>query len=86
MNWHDPFNRCLEPEAKKASKRKWPMTERQALILRLYNAEFTTAEIAKLLGIAVDTLHKHMDRIYYKLDVHSRQEAIMKWLDMRSEK
>lgn len=33
-----------------------------------------------MMQITVDTLHKHLDRIYYKLDVHSRQEAIEKAL------
>ena len=96
FRWHDPFNKCPNPKPTAASRprkpkvwknprkysgeKKWPMTERQAKILRLYDAGLTTAEIAKELGIAVDTLHKHMDRIYYKLDVHSRAEAIEKAL------
>jgi DNA-binding CsgD family transcriptional regulator len=61
-----------------SGEKKWPMTERQAKILRLYDSGLTTEEIAKLMDITVNTLHKHMDRIYYKLDVHSRQEAIEK--------
>jgi DNA-binding CsgD family transcriptional regulator len=62
------------------SKNRWPMTEKQLLILQLYKSGLTTSEVAEQVQVTVNTLHKHMDRIYYKLDVHSRQEAIDKAL------
>ena len=51
---------------------------RQALILHLYNLGLNTVEVAKMMQITVDTLHKHMDRIYYKFNVHDRGSAIQK--------
>ena len=80
MKWHDPFNRCKrrKPIARKGEK--WPMMPRQRLILQHYRDGFTTAHIAKKLGIKVNTLYVHLKRIYYKLDVHNIRDAIEKGL------
>lgn len=51
---------------------------RQALILQLYNIGLKTSEVAELMQVTIHTLHKHMDRIYYKFGVHDRQAAIRK--------
>lgn len=86
MKWHDPFNKTAKGRKPKLwrnprtykSKRRWPLMPRQAMILHLYNSGLKTDEVAELMQITVDTLHKHMDRIFYKFDVHNRGEAIKK--------
>lgn len=55
---------------------------RQAMILHLYNVGLQTHEVAEVMQIEVNTLHKHMDRIFYKFDVHNRSDAIRKCLKM----
>jgi DNA-binding CsgD family transcriptional regulator len=71
VKWHDPFN-------KYKPRRKWPMMPRQKMILHLYNAKLKTHEVAEVMGVTRHTLYKHLDRIYYKLDVSNRDEAIQK--------
>ena len=56
--------------------KKWPMMPRQKMILHLYNAGLKTPQVAEIMGITVHTLYTHMTRIYYKLGVHNRREAI----------
>lgn len=34
-----------------------------------------------MMQITVDTLHKHLDRIYYKFNVHDRGAAIRKGME-----
>ena len=51
---------------------------RQAMILHLYNAGLETHEVAEIMQVTVDTLYKHLDRIYYKFGVHDRGAAIRK--------
>ena len=89
MRWHDPFRKTKgriprpwqDPRKYQSpSARRWPLMVRQSLILHLYNAGLTTSEVAELMQITVATLHKHLDRIYYKLDVHDRGAAIRKML------
>jgi DNA-binding NarL/FixJ family response regulator len=48
------------------------------MILHLYNAGLQTHEVAEVMQIEVNTLHKHMDRIFYKFNVHDRGAAIRK--------
>ena len=37
-------------------------------------------EVAAQLGISYSTVHTHIERIYEKLHVHSRSDAIAKYL------
>ncbi len=37
-------------------------------------------EIADRLGITIDTVRKHLNSVYHKLHVHSRTEAVVKYL------
>ena len=78
MKWHDPFNRCKRVRFNPRKGKKWPMMPRQQMILHLYNARLKTADVAELMGVTVLTLYKHLDRIYYKLDVDNRDAAIQK--------
>jgi DNA-binding NarL/FixJ family response regulator len=52
------------------------LSERESDILRLVARGLSLAEIANLLGISVNTVKTHVKRIYHKLAVSSRTEAI----------
>jgi DNA-binding NarL/FixJ family response regulator len=52
------------------------LSEREIEILRVVAKGLSLAEIAKLLGISVNTVKTHVKRIYHKLAVSSRTEAI----------
>jgi LuxR family maltose regulon positive regulatory protein len=53
-----------------------PLTERETEVLRLLAADLSINEIAALLVISIGTLRTHTKRIYHKLGVHSRFEAV----------
>jgi len=52
------------------------LTRRETEILRTIARGFTYAETAGLLGVSMQTVHAHLKRIYRKLAVHSKTEAI----------
>jgi DNA-binding NarL/FixJ family response regulator len=52
------------------------LTDREAEVLRLVAKGFTFGEIAKLLAISSHTVTTHVRRIYGKLEVRSRAEAV----------
>jgi DNA-binding NarL/FixJ family response regulator len=56
------------------------LTPREQEILASLARGHSYKEIAADLGISGDTVRKHMGRIYEKLHVHSRTQAILKYL------
>ena len=50
--------------------------ERESQILNLVAKGFNFSEIARMLNISVNTVKTHIYRIYQKLAVHSRSEAV----------
>ncbi len=54
---------------------KSPLTPREWEVLDLLATGATTAEIARRLVVATDTVHSHVRHILRKLHVHSRREA-----------
>jgi len=52
------------------------LTAREVEILRMIARGFSYAETAELLGISPQTVHTHLKRIYRKLAVHSKTEAV----------
>jgi DNA-binding CsgD family transcriptional regulator len=78
LKTNDPFNRCPRRNPRKG--KKWPVMPRQEMILHLYNLRLKTPEVAEIMGVTVQTLYKHLDRIYYKLEVNSRDAAIREGL------
>ena len=54
------------------------LSHREQEILRLLNQGFLYKEIADRLGIAIGTVRTHISRIYDKLHVRSRAEAMIK--------
>ncbi|MEQ1743870.1 MAG: response regulator transcription factor [Saprospiraceae bacterium] len=55
-----------------------PLTDREFEVLRLLYAGKTNQQIAAELYIAVNTLKKHINNAYFKLDVTSRTTAVAK--------
>jgi DNA-binding NarL/FixJ family response regulator len=53
-----------------------PLTEREAEILRLVAKGLNFAEVGAALGISAHTVVAHVKKIYRKLSVHSRGEAV----------
>ena len=53
-----------------------PLSDREQEVLRLIAANRTNAEIAETLFVAVSTVKTHINHIYGKLVVHTREEAI----------
>lgn len=56
------------------------LTPREGEALRWLGEGKTNPEIAIILGISVRTVHKHVERIFVKLDVENRQAAMLKIL------
>jgi LuxR family maltose regulon positive regulatory protein len=53
-----------------------PLSDREREVLRLLNTDLSSSEIAAELVVSVNTVRTHIKRIYGKLDVHSRYEAV----------
>jgi LuxR family maltose regulon positive regulatory protein len=53
-----------------------PLTEREREVLRLLAAGQSNAEIARTLYVEVNTVKTHLKRLYGKLGVHSRVQAV----------
>ncbi len=52
------------------------LTPREQQVLSLIARGFSYAEIARLEGMSVHTVQTHIKRLYAKLSVHSKTEAI----------
>jgi DNA-binding NarL/FixJ family response regulator len=53
-----------------------PLSEREAQILQLVAKGLSFADVAAALGISAHTVVAHVKKIYQKLAVHSRGEAV----------
>jgi DNA-binding CsgD family transcriptional regulator len=64
-------------DARPASKPQYPdgLTEREVEVLRLVAAGRTNREIAEILFISVNTVHRHVSHIFSKTDSANRAEA-----------
>jgi DNA-binding NarL/FixJ family response regulator len=56
------------------------LSHREQQIMACLCQRKSNSEISQSLGIAAATVHAHLSRIFKKLDVHSRAEAIRKYL------
>jgi len=63
-----PAPACAEEDAR--------LTPRESEILNAISRGFSYAETAAMLGISVGTVHTFLKRIYRKLAVHSKTEAV----------
>lgn len=66
--------RRMEPQVPKEAES--PLSPREHEILNAISRGFTYAETAKLLSISVATVHTHLKRVYRKLAVSSKTEAV----------
>jgi DNA-binding NarL/FixJ family response regulator len=69
------------PPAKAATAQTF--TPRQEEILTLMAKGFVSKEIAARLGVSYETVRDHLRLIYKKLRVHSRTEAVARFLEAR---
>jgi LuxR family maltose regulon positive regulatory protein len=53
-----------------------PLKERELAVLRFLATNLTAAEIGEELYLSVHTVKTHMRKLYAKLDVHTRTEAV----------
>ena len=53
------------------------LSQRERKVLRLLVAGLSTPEIARELGVSINTVKTHVKKIYQKLYVSSRKEAIV---------
>jgi DNA-binding NarL/FixJ family response regulator len=64
----------------KGSQEMQTLSERETEVLDQLARGRLYKEIASHLGISMDTVRKHLQNIYSKLHVHSRTEAVVKYL------
>ncbi len=73
------FFRDTQPDAKTANPDLETLGEREGQILKMLAAGRHYKEIAAQLDISIDTVRTHIRRIYRKLQVNSRTEAVIKF-------
>src|SRR5712691_8280758 len=64
------------PQKKAAAEDETTLTTREGEILNAISRGFSYAETAQMLGISVGTVHTFLKRIYRKLAVHWKTEAV----------
>jgi DNA-binding NarL/FixJ family response regulator len=62
--------------AKKTGEEETTLTAREGEILNAISRGFSYAETAQMLGLSVGTVHTFLKRVYRKLAVHSKTEAV----------
>jgi DNA-binding NarL/FixJ family response regulator len=72
----DFFHTAAQPETPGLTRQDTALSPREVEILRLLAAGHAYKQIAVELDISMNTLCTHIKRIYEKLHVHSRTEAI----------
>jgi DNA-binding NarL/FixJ family response regulator len=62
------------------------LTAREREVLNLLSRGHSNREIAEELAITNKTVKNHLSRVYEKIGVHSRSEAIALWLGVRDDR
>jgi DNA-binding NarL/FixJ family response regulator len=70
---------------KEEKDQKYKLSNRELEILQLLTKGYLYKEIANQLDISSNTVHNHLRKIYEKLHVHNRTEAVVKHLHSISE-
>ena len=65
-----------------ASKSAAELSRREREILELVSRGYGNKEIADQLSVSVETVRHHLKRVYEKFHVHSRSEAVVKFLGL----
>lgn len=77
------FERLFDsPERKDGQPDAGLLTGREYEILSCLSKGFQDKEIADRLGISIWTVHSHLRKIFVKYGVHSRTEAVVKYLHL----
>jgi len=66
-----------------STQRKVHFSPRERQIVRFIVEGCSNQEIANRMGLRLQTVKNHLSRIYEKIGVHSRAEAIALWLGVR---
>lgn len=69
-----------EPTQAAAAAQEWGLTQREQELMDALAEGLSNAAIAARLFLSEKTVKNHLNRIYAKLSVSSRSEAIVKWL------
>jgi DNA-binding NarL/FixJ family response regulator len=69
----------LNPGSGTKTKDKYELTAKENQVLRLISEGNSYNEAADLLGISIDGIRFHIKRIYKKMGVNNRIEALNKW-------
>lgn len=78
---HAYFQQVLRsPSAPEELRVHGQLTQREQEVLNLLSKGFLDKEIARALGISTWTVHEHVKRVFDKLRVHSRTEAVLTYL------
>jgi DNA-binding CsgD family transcriptional regulator len=67
------------PTGTRPSLSEAELTARENNILGLVARGHNNTEIASTLGVSIRTVHKHLEHLYTKLDVHDRTAAASRW-------
>jgi DNA-binding NarL/FixJ family response regulator len=74
------FQECLEPRDGRSEPHPTLLTARETDVLELLRRGLVDKEIAGELGLSVWTVHSHLKRIFAKLGVRTRTEAVVRHL------
>lgn len=69
---------CMAGIFNTASRNDSPLSERENEVLKMISLGFRYIDIADELDISPHTVRRHIEKIYKKLDVNSKSEAILK--------
>jgi LuxR family maltose regulon positive regulatory protein len=68
----------VEPPRAEPDELPEPLSERELAVLRFLPTNLTAAEMGSELFLSVHTVKTHMRKLYAKLDVHARAEAVQR--------
>ncbi len=72
-----------QPRTAAAAQPAIELSRREREILELVSGGYGNKEIADQLSIGIETVRHHLKRIYDKFHVHSRSEAVVKFLGLQ---
>jgi DNA-binding CsgD family transcriptional regulator len=61
------------------------LSVREKEVLAMLSRGYSNKEIASKLSLSVETIHDYLKHVYEKLHVHSRAEAVAKFLVSQTE-
>ena len=80
MFWKALLPLATEPHAAEAGSKNEGLSPREEQVLDCLAKGYVYKQISEELHISIDTIRTYIRRIYDKLHVHSRTEAVAKYL------